>query len=190
MIFTSPSSADGNLDAIGGEQPQIRRGKKPSIRPPVATQLNMGGKITARAIAYTAVQVSHLLPLSSWLTPFPKLHFALNDATQWVDNYNGFNYEEFYEFIIDFFEDDQTPEGKAAANELFDWWNRYASNSGLISFTTDTTPDVCFHSLLLHVRPHPYPQDDHHLRSCVNSAAPRTIDTTGFVPPRRSATDV
>ena len=35
---------------------------------------------------------------------FTKLHFALTDTTYWTIDYNGFNYEEFYEFIIDFFE--------------------------------------------------------------------------------------
>jgi hypothetical protein len=48
-----------------------------------------------------------------------------------MSHYNGFNYEEFYEFIIDFFEGDQTPEGKAATRELFNWWNRYVPNSNL-----------------------------------------------------------
>ena len=41
-----------------------------------------------------------------------------------MSHYNGFNYEELYEFIIDFFEEDQSPEGKAVSNELFDWWNK------------------------------------------------------------------
>ena len=45
-----------------------------------------------------------------------------------MPHYNGFNYEEFYEFVIDFFEGDQTPEGKAAASELFKWWNRYVTD--------------------------------------------------------------
>lgn len=63
---------------------------------------------------------------SSGLTLSSQLHFSLNDATQWVSHYNGFNYEEFYEFVIDAIEEDQTPEGKAAMNDLFDWWNQYA----------------------------------------------------------------
>lgn len=109
MIFTSPSSARGNLDAEETTvEPRVRKRRTPSKRPPVAEQLKMNGMVTPRAIAYVATQ----------------LHFALNDATNWVTCYNGFNYEEFYEFIIDFFEEDQTPEGKAAANELLDWWNR------------------------------------------------------------------
>jgi len=85
----------------------------------------MDGQVTARAIAYAAVQVCSTLHHPSWLTLHRKLHFALNDATYWNRDYNGFNYEEFYEFIIDFFEDDTSPEGKAMASELFHWWNRY-----------------------------------------------------------------
>ena len=42
-----------------------------------------------------------------------------------MSQYNGFNYEEFYEFVVDFFEADQTPEGKDASAELYTWWNRY-----------------------------------------------------------------
>jgi hypothetical protein len=51
-----------------------------------------------------------------------------------MSHYNGFNYEEFYEFIIDSLEEDETPEGKAATNELFNWWNQYVSNS-ILSFS-------------------------------------------------------
>ena len=49
-----------------------------------------------------------------------KLHFALTDAAHWTVRYNGFDYEEVYEFIIDFLEDDQSTEARAATSELFD----------------------------------------------------------------------
>ena len=131
MIFTSPSSARGDLDVEASPEPQGKQRKIPSKRPPVATQLGMDGQVTARAIAYAAVQVCHPCITLPRLTLLYKLHFALNDATHWMSHYNGFNYEEFYEFIVDFFEEDQTPEGKAATDELFDWWNRYATISTL-----------------------------------------------------------
>jgi hypothetical protein len=89
----------------------------------------MDGQVTARAIAYAAVQVLYPLSQFSRRSLSSKLHFSLNDATHWTSNYDGFNYEEFYEFITDFLEEDQTPEGKAATNELFNWWNRYGSTS-------------------------------------------------------------
>lgn len=71
MIFTSPSSARGNLDAGVTTEPEAqgRRRKVPSKRPPVATQLGMGGQVTARSIAYAAVQVH--LPFIA----LPGLHY-------------------------------------------------------------------------------------------------------------------
>lgn len=68
-----------------------------------------------------------------------QLHFNLTDATHWMNHYNGFSYEEFYEFIIDFFEADATPVGQEAATKLLEWWNKYISNSILTPATTDTT---------------------------------------------------
>ena len=70
MVFTSPSSARGNLDAEE-EVPSSRgkRAKIPSKRMPVATQLKMDGQVTARAIAYAAVQVCNSLCCASSLIP-------------------------------------------------------------------------------------------------------------------------
>ena len=149
MIFTSPSSARGNLDAEPVPEPQGRRKKTPSKRPPVAAQLRMDGQVTVRAIAYAAVQVHRLFYHSSWLTISSQLHFALCDATHWMSHYNGFNYEEFYEFIIDFFEADQTPEGRTASKELYDWWNRYVAGSMSTFCATDSSPEKFSQSLLL-----------------------------------------
>ena len=59
-----------------------------------------------------------------------------------MHHYNGFNYEEFYEFIVDFFEEDQTPEGKTAASKLFGWWNRYVPD--LTPLPSLTTPRRVF----------------------------------------------
>jgi len=112
----------------------------------------MDGQVTTRGIAYAAVHVRHPLHHSSWLTYLSKLHFSLCDASQWVPHYNGFNYEEFYEFIIDFFEADQTPEGKAASRELFNWWNKYVilpSPSLLLTPPQTSFPKVCRYSSTL-----------------------------------------
>lgn len=150
MIFTAPSSARGNLDAEEVPEPRRRPQKKmPSKRPPVADQLRMDGKVTPRAIAYAAVQVHHSPSFLSLAHTLPKLHFALNDATHWMVHYNGFNYEEFYEFIVDFFEDDQTPEGKAATAELLNWWNRYViiPNASSLRFTP---PQTCVSTVRCH----------------------------------------
>ena len=58
---------------------------------------------------------------------FLQLHFNLTDATHWTSHYNGFSYDEFYEFIIDFFEADTTAEGQGASAKLLEWWNKYFS---------------------------------------------------------------
>ena len=91
-------------------------------------------------------------------SPLSKLHFALNDATQWMSDYNGFNYEEFYEFVVDFFEEDQTPEGKAAASELLTWWNRYVAGSQPPFTVADTSPGACSRGPLLPERLPPHRQ--------------------------------
>lgn len=130
----SPSSAKGNIDAPltigGGSQPHSKHRKGSSKRPLVAVKLRMDDQVTAQAITYAAVQVCcflHQFPRLTQVT-FIKLHFTLTNATHWISDYNGFNYKEFYEFIVDFFEADQTPEGKAASAELYDWWNKYVYN--------------------------------------------------------------
>lgn len=71
-----------------------------------------------------------------------------------MSHYNGFNYEEFYEFIIDFFEADQTTEGKTASKELCDWWNRYVFDS-IPTFAIDASSDKCSQGLLQLERPRP-----------------------------------
>ena len=68
-----------------------------------------------------------------------------------MSHYNGFNYEEFYKFIIDFFEGDQTPEGKAAASELFSWWNRYVPNS-TSAFTIAEASQTCVSTVCCYTR--------------------------------------
>lgn len=82
---------------------------------------------------------------SSRLIPLSKLHFALNGATHWTSHYNGFNYEEFYEFVIDFFEEDQSPEGKAFTSEILNWWNQYVPNSISVLAIADPFLGVYFH---------------------------------------------
>ena len=65
--------------------------------------------------------------LSTLLT-LPQMHFNLTDATHWMSHYNGFSYEEFYEFIVDFFEADATQEAQEASAKLLEWWNKYISD--------------------------------------------------------------
>lgn len=79
MIFTSPSSARGNLDAEDIPEAQGTQGKRrktPPSQPPVAAQLKMDGQVTARAIAYTAVQVSHSSMLQCSRSPVQIENFS------------------------------------------------------------------------------------------------------------------
>ena len=172
MIFTSPSSAKGNLNAEAAPEPQGRRKKTPSKRPPVATQLKMDGQVTARAIAYAAVQVRHprrCRPFPSIAHTLSKLHFSLCDATHWMSHYNRFNYEEFYKFIIDVFKADQTPEGKAASMELRDWWNKYIPKLSIAVLTNACSGE--FSQGLLPLERHRLPRHGNPpLRSYKNSA--------------------
>ena len=60
MIFTAPTSAQGNLDEELLEpvpEPQRKRKKTTSKRPLVVVKLKMDGQVTVRAITYAAVQV-------------------------------------------------------------------------------------------------------------------------------------
>ena len=83
---------------------------------------------------------------------FPQLHFNLTDASHWTSHYNGFNYEEFYEFIVDFFEADTTPDAQEASTKLLNWWNRYFSRLIITLAAVDTehpqsgVSKVCNHS--------------------------------------------
>ena len=73
-------------------------------------------------------------------SPSLQLHLALTDATFWTGQYNGFNYEEFWEFVVDFFEADGSAEAQDASNKLLDWWNMYIFIPTLISVVANEHP--------------------------------------------------
>jgi len=84
--------------------------------------------------------------------------------------YNGFSYEEFYEFVIDFFEADATPEGQEASANLLEWWNKYVhSFISPLLLLTRSIPERCSRGLQPHVQPNPRQHDEHRLRSCGNN---------------------
>ena len=89
--------------------------------------------------------------------------------------YNGFNYEEFYEFVIDFFEGDQTPEGKAAASELFDWWNRYVLDSRPIFAITEAS-QTCISTVCCH------PHEVIYISKAVVARGPTTAAPSALIP--------
>lgn len=82
--------------------------------------------VTPRAIAYAAVLVCHCFGLLCKCSCLPKLHFNMTDAYHWKIEYNGFNYEAFYNFIVDYMEDvpDSDLLGQSAAKDVLSWWNK------------------------------------------------------------------
>jgi len=128
-IFTSPSSSEA-FEEETEEGPCRKKQKTMSQRKAtkrnVATLLRMEGKVTPRTIAYAAVLVR-----STNLFVFPvslkqlQLVFNLTSATQWTEEYNGFNFPAFYNFIVDFFEEASGTQAKRRVEKLLAWWTKY-----------------------------------------------------------------
>ncbi|KAF5352006.1 hypothetical protein D9756_007505 [Leucocoprinus leucothites] len=78
-------------------------------RASVASTLRMDGKATGRSIAYVATI----------------LVFNLTDAARWRKTYNGFNFQAFYNFLVDYFENvpDNASRRQASVNSLLTYWN-------------------------------------------------------------------
>ncbi|KAF9441624.1 hypothetical protein P691DRAFT_683321, partial [Macrolepiota fuliginosa MF-IS2] len=108
VIFISPSVDEDHFNELPNHSPWRMRGVANTTKSTVATTLNMNGKVTGHAIAYTAVT----------------LVFNLTDATGWADSYNGFSFYGLYNFLVDYFEDTPDPTSKAQAGALLAWWNR------------------------------------------------------------------
>ncbi|KAJ3555095.1 hypothetical protein NP233_g12288 [Leucocoprinus birnbaumii] len=108
-IFLSPSvDEDQYRDEELDGPPQKKRKISAKARSNVSTILNMNGKITGRVIAYVAVLFV----------------FNLHDISTWRECHNGFSFDEFYNFIVDFFEDTPDAQSKARVRSLLNWWNR------------------------------------------------------------------
>ncbi|KAK7470278.1 hypothetical protein VKT23_001710 [Stygiomarasmius scandens] len=116
LVFTSASSND-EVSTNGFEDSEIDNDNDDCDEPPakrrrptrknVAQLLNMTS-VTPRAIAYTAVM----------------LRFALSDAKSWGSD-RSFNYEGFYNAIVDYFEDVKPDsDEQQSVKELLEWWNR------------------------------------------------------------------
>ena len=85
-----------------------------------------------------------------------------------MSEYNGFSYEEFYEFIVDFFESDTTPGAREASTNLLEWWNKYVPRFIFTSVVADMgyySLEQCSRGLQPHVQPHPGQHDDHRCRA-------------------------
>ncbi|KAG1736834.1 hypothetical protein EDD22DRAFT_973547 [Suillus occidentalis] len=65
-------------------------------------------KVTPRSIAYVACQV----------------RFALSSVTSWRSVDGDFDYVQFWQTIVDFFEKGHGRETQHRVNKLLDWWTR------------------------------------------------------------------
>ncbi|KAJ3750344.1 hypothetical protein DFH05DRAFT_1563987 [Lentinula detonsa] len=107
MLFTSPSSTKDKSDDLENLPPAPKK-KKGTIshRANVAQRIQMAS-VVPRSIAYAAIH----------------LHFALSDAPWWSATHNGYNYQDLWYFIVDFFEDPVDEDAERHAKELLKWWN-------------------------------------------------------------------
>ena len=79
------------------------------------------------------------------------------DATNWHEHYDGFHYEEFWEFIVDYFEVDQSPEARDASTALLEWWNKYICCDVCIVILADiiSAPQASLSEVFGHTRSNP-----------------------------------
>ncbi|KIK73736.1 hypothetical protein PAXRUDRAFT_20542 [Paxillus rubicundulus Ve08.2h10] len=90
FLFTSPSSVHDIKENGNGQIPTRHQGSsthKTATKKHVASILGLKS-VTPRSIAYTAIQV----------------RFALSSAGSWCNMDGGFDYIQFYNMIVDFFE--------------------------------------------------------------------------------------
>ncbi|KAG2345175.1 hypothetical protein BDR05DRAFT_881081, partial [Suillus weaverae] len=95
-IFTSPSSTN-----------EVDRDGNTRVKTCVASIIGMR-KVTPRAIAYAACQI----------------RFALSNITSWHTIDGDFDYQIFWDNIMEFFEDPPGPAAQARVTALLEWWTR------------------------------------------------------------------
>ncbi|KAG2128407.1 hypothetical protein BD769DRAFT_1667510 [Suillus cothurnatus] len=127
-IFTSPSSANkvdhegDGADILENNQRVRRRSDQAKVKTCIASIIGMR-KVTPRAIAYTACQV----------------RFALSCITSWRTVDGDFDYQLFWNNIVDFFKDALGPAAQVRLNGLLEWWTRKDFGR---NHRQDLTPDV------------------------------------------------
>jgi hypothetical protein len=97
-------------------------------RQPRATWQRFSGWREKSLLGQSLIPRSWCVQQNSCLTVSPKqlqLVFNLTSATQWTEEYNGFNFAAFYNFIIDFFEEASGTQAKRRAEKLLAWWTKY-----------------------------------------------------------------
>ena len=101
----------------------LRTSSNKSVRCNVASKLHLNDKVTSRSVAYAAVQVCVYVVVCSMLICDCQLHFNLQTSGSWTSVYGGFDYQELYNYVVDFFEDTPGPAAKKRAQELLNWWS-------------------------------------------------------------------
>ena len=194
------------LSTVGNVDPEVTRRANDLklklqrlIEKPLGKDSARVGELLALNNSFTSTPpVSSQGTLASALTPAdpPVIRRVLRDQGVWLtvdippynrepvsaNHYNGFNYGEFYKFIIKFFEgDDQAPDEKAAASEVLKWWNWYLSGSGSALAITNASPDMFFHGLPPPEQPHLHRQSGRRSRSCGdNTELAHLVNTPSF----------
>ena len=51
-----------------------------------------------------------------------KLVFNLTDASQWTHVHNNFNFMDFYNFLVDYFEEERSAASTRRVQDLLQWW--------------------------------------------------------------------
>ncbi|KAG2080873.1 hypothetical protein BD769DRAFT_1684641 [Suillus cothurnatus] len=126
--FTSPSSAreadgDGDgADILENNRHARRALSQVKVKTCVASIINLR-KVTPRAIAYVICQV----------------RFALSGVTSWRTVDGDFDYEIFWNNIVDFFEDVPGPVAGRRITQLLEWWTRKVFGR---NHRGDLTPEV------------------------------------------------
>ncbi|KIK32181.1 hypothetical protein CY34DRAFT_102102 [Suillus luteus UH-Slu-Lm8-n1] len=120
-VFTSPSSAkdiegDGDgADVIENNRRARKAGWGLKVKKHVAQIIKMD-RVTPRSIAYIACQV----------------RFALSSITSWRTVDGDFNYVQFWQSIVDFFERPPGRDANRQVDKLLEWWNRYRYHTGIV----------------------------------------------------------
>ncbi|KAG2080188.1 hypothetical protein BD769DRAFT_1685226 [Suillus cothurnatus] len=127
-IFTSPSSAkeadgDGDgADILENNRRARRALNQVKVKTCVASIINMK-KVTPHSIAYVVCQV----------------RFALSSISSWRTINGDFNYEAFWNNIVDFFENLPGPAAQHRVAKLLEWWTRKIFGK---NHRQDLTPEV------------------------------------------------
>ncbi|KAG1810746.1 hypothetical protein EV424DRAFT_1542864 [Suillus variegatus] len=128
-IFTSPSSArEADGDGDGADILENNRHARRSlngqvkVKTCVASIINMR-KVTPRSIAYVVCQV----------------RFSLSSVSSWRTVDGDFDYEGFWNNVVDFFEDVPGPVAQHRVSKLLEWWTRKIFGK---NHRQDLTPEI------------------------------------------------